>query len=62
MSISAANLYYFVIVAKNDNPIYEAEFMDSAKVRYTILRLVYAEIEGKLASNAIYCAFLARHG
>lgn len=32
MSIASSNLYYFVIVAKNDNPIYEAEFADSAKV------------------------------
>jgi hypothetical protein len=24
----SSNAYYFVIVAKNDNPIYEAEFGD----------------------------------
>lgn len=27
----ASNLYYFVIVAKNDNPIYEVEFADTVK-------------------------------
>jgi hypothetical protein len=26
------NYYYFLIVGKNDNPVYEAEFMDTQKV------------------------------